>query len=232
MDRGERVTVWGANGLYGFVAGPRLHIIDRFALGDALLARLPAEPAWYAGHVPRRLPDGYRESVAYRRNAIVEPGVHALYERIRLITQAPVFSPHRLHAIWRLNTDGFRNLLEGTTYAEQRVRASEVGVAAAGSVEPMPLHVHEAGVVVELERQVTGSPIEITVDGNDDFFVDFRRGGDTVGRRVIHRAWTGEASNPRAERVAPPSPRATFDRVLIRPRRTWGPMNVWRVRLL
>jgi arabinofuranosyltransferase len=232
VTEGRRVVVSGANGFFGFVVGRHAHVVDRFALGDAFLARLPAEPGWYTGHLARRLPDGYAQSVATGRNAIVEPGVHALYERMRLITQAPLFTPHRLHAIWRLNTDGFRDLLEGTSYDEQHISAQDLDVPPAAPAEGAPIHVHERGVVVEFGRHLKDTSLEITTDGNDDFFVVFRAGRETVGRRVVHRMWYGEPTLPHAERVAPPFPSVAFDRVLILPRRTWEPMGLWSVRVL
>jgi arabinofuranosyltransferase len=231
LERGDRVAVWGANGFYGFVAGRRLHIIDKFALGDALLARLPAEAGWYAGHLPRRIPAGYYESVAARQNLIAEPGIAALYERIRVATQAPLFSRGRLHVIWRLNIDGFRDLLEGTSYDIREIAASEAGaIADAGtSVPGAPIRLRERGVRVRFDRPLRGTPLEITVDGNDEFFVLYSLGTSAVGHTVVHRAWAGEPSSPHSWLVQPPAS-AIFDRVEIRPRRVWGSMSLWSIR--
>lgn len=61
---------WGAIGMLGYYAGPRLHIVDPPPLGDPLLARLPAKRPWYPGHFDRELPAGYMESVRNRGNVI------------------------------------------------------------------------------------------------------------------------------------------------------------------
>lgn len=96
---------WGAIGYYGYAAGPRVRIIDRLALGDPLLARLPVREDWsrIAGHYERLIPDGYVETVRSGQNHIVDPEVRALYSDIMLVTQAPLFAAGRFDAIVRLN---------------------------------------------------------------------------------------------------------------------------------
>jgi arabinofuranosyltransferase len=118
--------VFGAVGLIGFHAGPGVHIIDPNALADPLLARLPAKPGWQIGHFVRDLPKGYMETVerclaviypnaavvvptttcvtsSSRVNAIEDPRVAALYDRVALITQAPLFDRRRLWAIVQMH---------------------------------------------------------------------------------------------------------------------------------
>lgn len=97
---------WGAIGYYGYAAGPQVRIIDRLALADPLLARLPVRSDWsrIAGHYERLIPDGYVESVTTLDNHIIDPKLHHLYDDIRLATQAPLFATGRLDAILRLNT--------------------------------------------------------------------------------------------------------------------------------
>ena len=59
----EKVTVQGSIGAYGLFAGPAKHLVDRNALSDPLLARLPVSPRlyfeFYSGHFFRDIPDGY-----------------------------------------------------------------------------------------------------------------------------------------------------------------------------
>src|SRR5438067_659272 len=104
---GDRVTIWGANGFFGYTVGRRVHVIDPIALGDALLARLPAGPDWRPGHFIRRVPEGYVETAASGENRFAEPGIGALYDRVHLITSGALFSRARLQAIWRLNTGAY-----------------------------------------------------------------------------------------------------------------------------
>ena len=58
-------------GAVGYYLGSRRHVIDTLALGDPLLARLPAKPRWRVGHYERAVPEGYVESVATDSNRIV-----------------------------------------------------------------------------------------------------------------------------------------------------------------
>ena len=66
----EKVTVQGSIGFYGLAAGPDKHLVDRNALSEPLLARLPVSPRlyfeFYSGHFFRDIPDGYVETVATR----------------------------------------------------------------------------------------------------------------------------------------------------------------------
>lgn len=61
----EMVQRHGSVGFRGFFAGPKVHIVDYYALCDPLLARLPAayNPRWRIGHFTRRMPAGYFETV-------------------------------------------------------------------------------------------------------------------------------------------------------------------------
>ncbi|MEW6071841.1 MAG: hypothetical protein AB1726_04495 [Planctomycetota bacterium] len=92
-------------GMFGFFAGPRLHIIDSYALSDPLLARLPvADPEhWRIGHFQRKVPEGYRETIRQEENLIRSPDLSAYYEKIRTITRDPVFNLARIQTILELH---------------------------------------------------------------------------------------------------------------------------------
>ncbi len=79
-------------GAVGYYLGPRRHVIDTLALGDPLLARLPAKPRWRVGHYERAVPEGYVESVATDSNRSSDPKVHALYDTIRVVTRGALFT--------------------------------------------------------------------------------------------------------------------------------------------
>ena len=91
-------------GFSAYSSGTDKVVIDRFALADPLLARLPAEDGWTrVGHFKRSVPAGYAESLRTGANRIENPFVHRLYDDLRLVTQGPLFSLDRWAAIWRLN---------------------------------------------------------------------------------------------------------------------------------
>jgi arabinofuranosyltransferase len=103
----DKVTVQGSIGFYGLQAGPAKHLVDRNALSDPLLARLPV--SWqlyfefYAGHYFRDLPEGYLESIANGDNRIADPQIHAYYDRLLDVTRGPLWRGSRLASIWYLN---------------------------------------------------------------------------------------------------------------------------------
>jgi arabinofuranosyltransferase len=97
------VLAYANVGFVGYFAGPASHIVDTWALTDPLLARLPAKPGWRVGHYERAVPDGYLESIRTGRNAIADPAVAMLYERIKTITAGPLWSRRRWRAILSMN---------------------------------------------------------------------------------------------------------------------------------
>jgi arabinofuranosyltransferase len=112
----EKVTVQGSIGAYGLFAGPDKHLVDRNALSDPLLARLPVSPRlyfeFYSGHFFRDIPDGYLQSLESGRNQIADPLLHAYYDRLGHVLHDPLFSGARLRSIWYLNAGAGRKLAE------------------------------------------------------------------------------------------------------------------------
>ncbi len=95
------------NGMLGFWAGTRPIIIDRLALTDPFLARLPVSDAksWRIGHFKREVPAEYRKSIESGKNCFSDASASALYENVLLATQdSQLFSLKRLLAIVKLNT--------------------------------------------------------------------------------------------------------------------------------
>ncbi len=134
------VVVMENVGFFGYFAGPEHHIIDPFALPDALLAHLPAigaRMAWRVGHYARSLPPGYVESVESGRNLIADPGLAEYYERLLLVTRGNIFSRKRLAEIVRFNLgmndhllDAYRSLPMATaTWQEVNSAAVEGGTS-------------------------------------------------------------------------------------------------------
>jgi arabinofuranosyltransferase len=99
----EAVTVEGAIGVQGYLAGTEKILVDPNGLADPLLARLPAARPWRIGHFRRELPAGYLESVAGARGRIADPGIRRLYERLCLVTRGPIWRRERWQAIAALN---------------------------------------------------------------------------------------------------------------------------------
>jgi arabinofuranosyltransferase len=110
-----QAIVWGATGYHGYQNGPDLRTIDKLALSDALLARLPArnpEGSWGRGHIARDLPEGYITSVETAENRIVDGSLHEFYDKVLIITTGPLFTMERMRTIWKMNTGAYSHLVE------------------------------------------------------------------------------------------------------------------------
>lgn len=100
------VVVFDLVGLAGYGTDRPLHIVERFALTDPLLARIRVEPKgrWRAGHFSRELPEGYLESLRRGRNLVRDPCLRRLHGDLTQVTRGPLWSWERMKAIARLNT--------------------------------------------------------------------------------------------------------------------------------
>jgi len=191
LASGERVSAYAADGFFGFTLGPAVYALDPYALGDALLAHLPAETDWRPGHFGRRIPDGYEATLASGVNQIAEPPIHEFYDRLQTVTRGPIWSWRRMREIWRFNTGGNATLLAHSSYGVRRIPASEVAhrkLEGSPSLAPDVVRVREGGVTVEFGHAVR-EPVEISLDGNDDYRIVFMFKGHEVGRDLVRARW-------------------------------------------
>ncbi len=119
---GQAVVVTGTIGLFGFYAGPRVHVVDSLAIADPLLARLPVMDTshWRIGHFERRIPDGYIDTLVSGQNRISDRDLAAYYDKLSLITRGNLFDLHRLPEIWNMNVGRYNNLLDPTGLTPHR----------------------------------------------------------------------------------------------------------------
>jgi arabinofuranosyltransferase len=103
-ESGRRVVLdRGAVGMLGFAAGPDVIVVDRFGLGDPLLARLPVEDPlrWRIGHFQRALPVGYLHARETGDTSRMHPDLARTWQALRLVTSGPLLDRQRLLAIAR-----------------------------------------------------------------------------------------------------------------------------------
>jgi arabinofuranosyltransferase len=114
QSTGEKVYVAKGIGFLGYYAGPNLHIIDMFAIGDPLLARLPvsADKTWRIGHFKRDIPLGYEQTFRDNKNDLKNAALAQYYDHLRLIISGPLWSGERWLAIWKMNTGQYNYLLQ------------------------------------------------------------------------------------------------------------------------
>lgn len=112
-----RVVPGGSVGLTGFYAGPAVHIMDRLALCDPLLARMeiPDKAHWRVGHYERRIPAGYMATLETGANQLENPALRRLYDALAVITRGPLWSAERFREIVRINAGYYdESMREGT----------------------------------------------------------------------------------------------------------------------
>ena len=237
LASGDRATIYIANGFFGFTLGPRVHVIDPIALSDMLLARLPTESDWRPGHFIRRVPAGYLETIGSGENRIAEPGVGALYERVRLIVSGPLFSRARLQAIWRLNTGGYADLIAGTSYGPQRLTLRDVSPPMAEGTPAQRRgvrQIREGGLEVALGRTLTGGRFEISLDANDDYMIFYNDSGrDRCHQLLRARSPHSDGSTGLAvHQIDVPPCAGSFDRIRVSGRHGYGAFFFGHLRLL
>ena len=102
-------------GFAGLAAGPEVILVDRFALADPFLARLPLAPHthWRIAHLPRKIPPGYL--FARRTGSLdeMEPQLREYYAKLSLLVSGPLLSWERLRAIAGFNLGCYDTLLDG-----------------------------------------------------------------------------------------------------------------------
>ena len=214
---GERIFSTDAAGFIGYAAGPGVHFIDRYGLGDALLARLPAEVPWRIGHFVRRVPEGYRETIELGPNAIGDQGVKAYYERLRLITEGPIWTRERWRTIWRMHTGQYEHYI--ASYGLVRMPLARLEYArsegAAGAGTPDLVGMTLRGVEVSLGPSRTARALDLSVSRNDRYRIALMANGVEVHVTRLNQPMSGDGTL--LTHVVDLPHEVTFDAVLVQP---------------
>jgi arabinofuranosyltransferase len=114
----QRVAVLNTIGMSGVFAGPGVHIVDKLALADPLLARIPAlrQVNWRIGHMTRAIPKGYIETLTENQNLIEDKQLAFFYDRLNLITRGELFSLDRLKTILKMNLGMYNSYIDKEYY--------------------------------------------------------------------------------------------------------------------
>ncbi len=199
-------------GYRGFVNGPDVHWVDRTALSDPLLARLPAlhRPNWMMGHFFRAVPEGYLETIETGENVIQDPAIAALYDQIDLVVHEDLLSLDRLRAIWWLNTGGPEELINAETWRYEgaaKIRPSKLGWRVPDGTALNHASVqqfHYTGVYVKYKRRQHPEVIELSVNGHDRFELRFFEGANEVARVPVPYALERSKNGVVARRIELP----------------------------
>jgi len=108
-------------GMFGFYAGPEIHIIDQYTLADPLRSKLPIEKdqRWQIGHFTRTVPLGYMETLKSGENVIEDKCIAKYYDKLSIITRGNLFDANRIQEIWKMNTGQYDYLLEAYIHGQE-----------------------------------------------------------------------------------------------------------------
>jgi arabinofuranosyltransferase len=214
-NRGETFFSTDAAGFIGYAAGPSVTFLDRYGLGDPLLARLPAEAPWRIGHFVREVPEGYPETLQAGRDHIRDSGVAVYYDKLQIITEGPLFTAERWHTILRMNLGRYERYI--ADYGLLRVRWEDVaGIKPDRTDWNLPENVRLSlrGVEVSLPQDSRGR-IELSVSRNDTYTVVFLNNGRAVGERRLRQRMQADSSLQTHTVELPPD--VVFDAVRVQP---------------
>lgn len=112
------IVIRESTGMVGFFAGPNVYIIDRYALSDPLLARLPSTInfTWRIGHHARYIPLGYEKTSPATGDFISDPKLRNFNDHLRIITQGKIFTLTRLTEIMKMNLGQYDYLIDSEKY--------------------------------------------------------------------------------------------------------------------
>ena len=238
-DHRTPTLVFGAVGMRGYFAGPRHYIIDRFALGDPLLARLPLggpDAPWRIGHFNRTPPPGYVESVTEGHNRFSDKRLAEYYDRLCTIIRGPIFSWDRFAVIWKMNTGAYNYLIERYFTEPPHVPLAQLSAPVRDATvwnAPGATVLSPAGIVVDLGEVRRVSILEVSLDHNDDYRITYLRHGQCVAEQdspaQIHTQvgiWLRRVTVP----LSVPADGA--DRIWIKPMRGDGMCSIGHLRLI
>lgn len=209
-ESGEEVVVRDTVGLFGYYAGPDVHVVDLYALTDPLLARLPAraDPNWRPGHFTRAVPAGYIETLSRGENRLDDEALARFHALLRAATRDGLFSAARWGAISRLNLRGVPpdvDLARYRYFGRERVTLRELAFGQ-GDVRRMT----GSGIRIELGHRRVETLVEIGLDCDDDYRVFFYLGEARVGASDVRAVCASGSSERPIERrtvTVPPGAR-------------------------
>jgi arabinofuranosyltransferase len=175
----DPVCIYETIGMIGFYAGPDIHIIDKYALCDPLLARLPVSLSTNPriGHFRRMIPPGYKETLESNKNKIAEKVIAEYYDKLKIITRDELFSWARIKEIIKFNLGRYDYLIDEYSKPHlMKVTLSNINSPKEENLSWKALGnliIDTTGLEVDLDSVYYNSRIEISHDNNDIYILDF-----------------------------------------------------------
>lgn len=195
-DNARATAVAGIVGHVCFACGPGVHVVDPLALGDALLARLPAlwNPTWRIGHFERLIPEGYVETIKTGANVIEDPNLASYYDKLSLIIRGDLFDVNRFREIIKMDLGKYDGLIDTDYYQRSPFgHGPQIQYDEACAYKPDGVHwqgagnyvMDEEGLLVTGFDQHVSKYLSVSVDSSDKYQVCYYKSGSFLGRQVV-----------------------------------------------
>lgn len=214
--KGERLIETDAAGFIGYAAGPTVHLVDKYGLGDPLMSRLPAEPPWRIGHFIRRPPRGYFETLDVGRNIIEDQAVGLYYEKLRIITEGPIWSRTRWRTILQMNLGRYEDLI--ASYGMAKLELDEVSKVKPDGTDAEStdnVGMTFRGVEITLPQPRSASSIRVSVSRNDSYHLSLEHDGQVVWETQMDQPPSADSSLLAHDIAIPPD--MVFETVRLQP---------------
>ena len=102
-------------GFLGYYAGPSVHLVDRYGLTNALLARIPPieREDWRIGHFDREIPAGYLDYLETNDlDQIENENIRDYVAKMNVLIRADLMERGRLRHIWNFNRGTYDQLVK------------------------------------------------------------------------------------------------------------------------
>lgn len=185
-------------GFMGYGLGPQYHIVDRYALADPLLARLPVNdlPDLRPGHLERVFPMGYRKTLRTGENHIEDGQLAEYYTRLKRVVSGPIWSGQRWIEIYHLNLHKYDRLIDKAFYHHP----SELTVQLKDCHMPRPEGepfmtsgqwqiFRERPLTVKLPAATQVDSIEISLMSMAEYKIAFLLEHNVLGEQTLPQRW-------------------------------------------
>lgn len=212
MLTGEEVVEVGCVGFYGLTAGATLYVVDPFALGDALIARLPAvyNPSWRIGHLTRRIPDGYIETLRTGENRFTDERLGEYYEILHNIISGDLFSLERFGQIVNMNLGKYNRLIDGGFYRKKLERETPLRYLTAPVKDGDAYDSDNSWIFYNLDyatiplgETVHDETFSFYAESDDEYSLILQKDGEEVYREAVGA--TEDSGGMRIRYVKPPT---------------------------
>jgi arabinofuranosyltransferase len=113
-------------GYSSYGIGPNHYIFHHMGLTDPLIARLPRDldqgAEWRAGHIDRKIPEGYVETLKTGVNQMKDRKLAVYFDKLCILTRGKIFDWNRIKTIYKMNTGQYDFLVDRNFYSSLKNR--------------------------------------------------------------------------------------------------------------